>query len=227
MTRLLIPLVQRVLKLKPNLLITVSDVIRELNFIGAASEVVNTFTKFFYVLLSKVPKQKFLQKDAPFRRYLQNFIIVNLDPKKHELKVLMELLNLLGLYIFDLGNDYPTYHPDIIAALEPIQNRYYPLKTADIQPDSTEDQNFKIVLGGIMNMIKMGGRVELLKVLYSFLRERECSGKYEKMITNFCKDWVHNLLALDQSEQVKVFLTIFNLYLDRFIDDQLVNNIRW
>jgi len=226
-SRLLLPLTQRVLRYTPLFLTKIAGDVIKFDLSDASDEVVNTFAKFYFVLLTKAAKQQFLQNKQTFRKYLHKFILQHLNPRKSSIKTLIEIINLLGLYISELGQDYATYHEEIIEALESVQSKYFPIKTSDLQDGSVEDVNFKLILTALMNMLLVTNRIELLKVLYSIIREKECSQKYERKLTDFCSKFVKGLVSLPHTEHIKVFTNIFKIFLDRMVDDQLENNLRW
>mmetsp|Transcript_20541 Transcript_20541/g.17950 ORF Transcript_20541/g.17950 Transcript_20541/m.17950 type:complete len:167 (+) Transcript_20541:373-873(+) len=163
--------------------------------------------------------KKFLSHDPQYRRFLQSFIIQNLDPRRNGLNVCLEIINFLGLYVMEVGNEYPTYHTDIIKALENIQSKFFPVSTNDLVTDSQDDQNFKMLLNALTNMLKMANRVELLKILYPIIREKECNYRYEKILSGFCRDWVRGLNTLESRDQIDIFNRIFNIFTDKYLDD--------
>lgn len=104
------------------------------------------------------------------------------------------------------------------AVVDMLVKKYYPLRVRELVQGSVQESNFKAIIRGGMDMIKLSRNMELLSLVFPLFKER-LDRQWEKELKQFVRELAGGSSTLQELSHVMAL--VWDRSLDRSHDDNL------
>jgi hypothetical protein len=163
--------------------------------------------------------------------------VVQMYRDRKSINITKELVNFLGLMVKLISNNLHTDNTSLRGYLYKkldekrriyldIQNKYFPIKTKYLKPNTKEFSDFQLIYNSFLNTFKTVKSFEFLELLFPILREEKT--QYSKRVKNCIKEYISEILN-NKSQLVVVgeIQKTIDVFLNKENDRNLKDNIRF